>query len=584
MIRRVLATVVGHVDHGKTSLLDRIRGSSVTEKEAGLITQAIGSSLIPVETIQRVCAKLLEATKLEVTIPGLLFIDTPGHAAFSNLRRRGGSLADIAIVVIDINEGFREQTLESIEILKKHKTPFIIAANKIDLINGWKWDNEKPLIPNINAQDPAIIEILEKKMYELVGVLHEKFALQSERFDRVSDYTSQIAIVPTSASTAEGIPELLIVLVGLAQKFLERQLEIDVESAAKGTILEVTETKGIGKTLDVIIYDGTLSVGDEIVIGGIDEPIVTKVKSLFEPAPLQEMREKRTKFRATKRVSAAMGVKISAKDIDDVIPGMPVEVVNDNLDEVKERIQEQIEEVVIETDDEGVIVKADSLGSLEALVTLLRGAGIAIRKTGIGDITKKDIVDAESNLEKNPLTAVVLGFNVKTDLTPGKVRVLTNDVIYRLLADYDNWLKEEKIKMESSRLDSLTRPFKIELLRGYVFRQSNPAVCGVHVLEGTVKTNVQLMKSEGKTLTSVKSIQAEQETIDKAEKGKQVAVSMPGVMVGRQINEGDTLYSFIPENEFRQLKEFKELLTKEERELMKEIAKIMRKRNPVWGV
>ena len=131
------------------------------------------------------------------------------------------------------------------------------------------------------AQDPATIEILEKKLYELVGVLHEKFALQAERLDRVSDYTSQIAIVPTSASTAEGIPELLMVMVGLAQKFLEQQLEIEAEGAAKGTILEVTETKGIGIALDVIIYDGTLSVGDEIVIGGIDGHPKTRLSQLL---------------------------------------------------------------------------------------------------------------------------------------------------------------------------------------------------------------------------------------------------------------------------------------------------------------
>ena len=557
MIRRVLATVVGHVDHGKTSILDQIRGSSVTEKEAGLITQAIGASIIPMETIQRVCGKLMKAAKLDVTIPGLLFIDTPGHAAFTNLRRRGGSLADIAILVVDINEGFREQTFESLELLKKHKTPFIIAANKIDLVNGWKWDNEKPLIANINSQDPKTIEVIEKKLYEIVGSVYEKFELEAERFDRLTDYTKQIAIVPTSAGSGEGIPELLMVLVGLAQKYLEKNLEIEVDGPAKGTVLEVKDTKGIGITLDVIIYDGTLRVGDSIVIGGIDNPIVTKVKGLFQPADLQEMREKRTKFQATTSVSAACGIKISAKDIDEVTPGMPLEVVNKNLDEVKSRVQEQVEEVVIETDDQGVVVKADSLGSLEALITLLREAGIAIRKTGIGDVTKKDITDAESNLEKDPMTAVVLGFNVNlpSDVNFGKVKVLTSEIIYELLRDYDNWVKEEKRKLEASRLDTLTRPFKIELLSGYVFRQSNPAVCGMHVVEGTVKTGVGLMKADGKTLTLVKSLQAEQETIDKAEKGKQVAVSMPGVMMGRQLHEGDVLYSAIPEDDFRKLKD-----------------------------
>ena len=265
MIRSPICTVAGHVDHGKTSVLVKIRGTAIVETEAGRITQAIGASIVPLTTIRKICGPLLERLNIKFTIPGLLFIDTPGHAAFTNLRKRGGNLADIAIVVIDINEGIKPQTTEVIDILKQYKTPFVVALNKIDLISGWQ-SNKTLLLENVSKQSATIQQLLDKKLYELVGRL-STFGLNSERFDRVDDYTKQIAIIPLSAKTGEGMPELLMVITGLAQKYLEKKLDIDIKRFAKGTILEVKETKGLGITLDVIVYDGTLKRNDLIVIG-----------------------------------------------------------------------------------------------------------------------------------------------------------------------------------------------------------------------------------------------------------------------------------------------------------------------------
>lgn len=589
MLRKVLVTVVGHVDHGKSSLLDYIRGTSVVTREAGAITQAIGASIIPLESIRKVCGPLLDKLKTQITIPGILAIDTPGHAAFTNLRKRGGALADIAIVVIDINEGFMPQTEEAIEILRASKTPFVIAANKIDLIHGWK-SLKEPLLSSLSKQDPATTTNFETKMYEIVGRLYEKFQLNAERFDRVDDYTKTIAIVPLSAKTGEGMPELLMVLMGLAQRYLEQTLKIDVAGPAKGTVLEVKEEKGLGVTLDVIIYDGTLRVNDTIVIGGLEAPVVTKVKALFEPAPLAEMREKKTRYSPVKEACAATGIKIGAKEIETVISGMPIEAVpagaEATLEEVKTRIQSQIDSVVIETDQTGVVIKADALGSLEAMISLLRDAQVPIKRASIGPISKKDVLDAEANREGDPLLAVVLGFNVKLQehVDPGAVKVLISEVIYKIIEDYDSWKKAQTKAMVLAQLDTVSRPYKLEILRGYVFRQSNPAVVGVEVQAGTVRSNTQVMKKDGKALTSIKSIELEKESVEKAEKGKQVAISMPHVIIGRQLNEGDVLYSFLTEEEFRKLKEFKETLSADERETMKEIAEIMRKENPVWGI
>ena len=582
-IRSPICTVMGHVDHGKSSILDKIRGSAIVKSEAGAITQAIGASIIPLETIKNICGKLLDSLKMDFNIPGLLFIDTPGHAAFTNLRKRGGNLADIAILVVDINEGLKPQTLESIEILKQYKTPFIIALNKIDLIQGWQ-TKDTPVLQTISQQSENIQKILETKLYELVGKLAE-LGLNAERFDRVQDYTKQIAMVPCSAETGEGIQELLMVLTGLAQRFLEKCLECNIQSQAKGTVLEVKEEKGLGKTIDVIIYDGQLKVGDSIVIAGLSQPIVTKVKALFEPVPLAEMRDKHSNFKSVKEVEAATGVKISANEIDDVVSGMPLRsATKENLEQVKEDIQKEVEEVLIETDEDGIVIKADSLGSLEALIKLLRDKDVPIRRASIGNITKKDLAEAEANYEKDPLKAIILAFNITSCPINETVKIIYNDVIYKIIEDYDKWIKETEDEMQKGDIEKLVRPCKMKVLQGYIFRQSNPAIVGVEVLSGTLKVGMPLMNSEGKQITEVKQIQADKETVDEAEKGKQVAVSMPEVTVGRQINENFTLYSAIPEEDFRKLKDLKKLLTPEEIETIKEIAEIKRRDHVVWGV
>jgi len=586
-VRSPICSVLGHVDHGKSSILDKIRSTAIVESEPGRITQAIGASIIPLDTIKRICGGLLENLHMNFTIPGILAIDTPGHAAFTTLRKRGGSISDIAILVIDINEGFKPQTEEAIQILKTYKTPFIVAANKIDLLPGWK-RKDNILLKNIEAQEPRTTGIFEQKMYELVGRLNEKFMIQADRFDRVSDFTKQVAIVPVSAITGEGIPELLMVLAGLAQKYLEQCLKCNVEGPAKGTVLEVKEEKGLGKTIDVIIYDGTLKVNDIIIIGGVDKPVVTKVRALFEPKPLVDMKDKKSKYTSVKEVLAATGVKISSPELEGVVAGMPLRSCDSkNVEKVKEEIMKEIEETKIETDEEGIIVKADTIGSLEAITMMFREKGITIRRADIGNITKKDISDAESNYEKDPLTAVILGFNIskQQDITvPETVKIIISDVIYTMIDSFEEWQKEQNRKIEERELDKVTRPCKIELMKGYIFRQNNPAVVGVTVLAGKVKPNIDMMNLRGRQLTTVLSIQRENESIPEAKKDDQVAVSLDRVTIGRQLNEGDVLISAVPESDFRKLKEYKHLLSKEEIELLKEISLIMRKDNPTWGV
>ncbi|MBU0929835.1 MAG: translation initiation factor IF-2, partial [Nanoarchaeota archaeon] len=539
----------------------------IAKSEAGGITQRISSTIIPLQTIKKICGKLLSK---DIKIPGLLFIDSPGHAAFNNLRKRGGNLADIAILVIDINEGLKPQTLESIEILKQYKTPFIIALNKIDLINGYRKIENKFLLESINSQPESFQKVLDEKLYKIVESLFG-LGFDSERFDRLTDYTKQISLIPCSAKTGDGIAELLMVISGLSQKYLENSLKTDVKGPGKGIILEIKEEKGLGTTLDVIIYDGSISKNDQIIIGTFDEPIITKVKAIFEP--------EKSRLKSVNKVSASSGVKISAIGIENAISGMPLKVISNIEDDVNE-IKQEINEILIELDNEGVAIKADSLGSMEALIKLLKENNIKVKRASIGNISKKDI--SEVSAELDPLNKVILGFNVKSEITK-EVKVILSNVIYTIIDKLKKWQDEEKKKIEAKELENVTRPCKIKILQDYVFRASNPAVVGIEVLAGTLKIGTPLFRDE-KKLTDVKSMQLEKENIKEIPQGKQGAISLPDVTIGRQINENDILYSFVTEQEFRKLKELKRFLNTDEIEILKEIANINRKNNPLWGI
>jgi translation initiation factor 5B len=590
-IRSPIVSVLGHVDHGKSSVLDAVRDSDILCTEAGAITQAIGASIVPIDAINKKCGNLLNSLNMNFTIPGLLFIDTPGHAAFTSLRKRGGSLADIAVVVIDINEGFKPQTIEAIEILMASKTPFVIAANKLDLIPNFKFqkDCKKGLIELINSQEDNVKTQIDTKMYEILGQIHENFKLESERFDRV-DFTKQIAIVPCSAKFGVGIAELMMVVTGLAQKFLEKNLHISVDGPGKGTILEVKEEKGFGKTIELILYNGNLKVNDVIVIGGINEAKVTKIRALLQPLPMQEMRDKKSKFQQKKQVFAATGIKISAPNLDGVSSGMPlISCANDedSINEAKRLVQAEVNEVVIETDGVGVVLKADNLGSLEAMINLLQEKEISIKKATLGNISKKDIMDAEANFEEDPKSCVILAFNSKldTDYKSEHVKVISSNIIYKILDDYEKFIDEQTKKEQQAKLDSLTRPGKLEFLINCVFRQNNPAVIGVEVNAGMIKTNSSIINADtGKRVAMIKSIQKNKISVNKAFKGDKIAISLPGVTVGRHLKEGEVYLIDVPEDDFRELKKWAKLLSKEEKEILKKLAELKRKENPVWGI
>jgi translation initiation factor 5B len=587
-LRTPIVAVLGHVDHGKTSLLDRIRGSAVTEGEAGAITQHIGSTAVPLDVISDIAGELVDPDDFD--LPGLLFIDTPGHHSFSTLRSRGGALADIAVLVVDVNDGFQPQTEEAVDILTRTATPFVVAANKIDTVPGWNPETGRPSKPAIEAQADRVESDLNERLYEIIGQLSDA-GFSADMYWRVQDFQRNVGVVPVSAETGEGVPDLLTVLMGLSQRYMREEMEVDVEGPGAGTVLEVTETRGFGTTVDAIVYDGTVRTDDRLVVGGVDEPIVTDVRALLKPRPLAEIRTG-AGFEKVDSVVAADGVKIAAPDLDGAMAGAPIRVVRDRSPaDVTAEVERELAGIEVSTEEEGVTVKADTLGSLEALAGSLEEADIPIMRAEVGDVAPRDVRVAGT--ANDPKHRVVLAFNVDVldDARPlaeqEGVGLFEHDVIYRLVEAYEEHVAGIEEAQQRQVLENITRPARFEILRDHVFRQSNPAVVGVEVLGGLLRRNTRVARFEGdepERVGTLKSIQDEGEDVDEARTGERVAVSIDGPTVGRQIEEGDVLWTEIPEKHAKILEqELREDISADEREVLSMYLDRQRNRDPFWG-
>lgn len=590
-IRQPIVCVLGHVDTGKTSLLDELRKTSVQAREVGGMTQHIGASFFPVDTLKQLIGPYLTSFKGGIEVPGLLIVDTPGHGAFTNLRRRGGSVADIAILVVDILKGFEAQTFECIDILKAKKTPFIVAVNKIDRIPGWKSSDSKSFMKAYQTQSSFVREDFDNKLYQVMGEF-SRLGFKTDRFDHIRDFTINLALVPTSAKTGEGLNELLMVLVGLAQQFLKKRLQT-TEGAAKGAVLEVKEEPGLGLTLNTIIYDGTLQKDDLIVVGGKDAPISTRIRSILVPKPLDEIRDPRDKFTSVDCVYAAAGIKIVATGLEGALAGAPLFAVPAGEDPVKycKMITEEIGRIRITTEIQGVIVKADTLGSLEAIAQILKTNNVQVRIADVGDISKRDIIEASVVKTHEPLSGAVLAFGVKTlpdaeqEAAANNIPIFKDPIIYNLIDGYLQWAKNKREAKSEQEFDALVKPGKITIMPNCVFRRAKPAIVGVEVLGGQLKPKVGLIRAEdGSDIGEVSQIQDEGKTVPEVKTGAQVAVSMDKPIVGRHIFERDVLLVKIPEEDVKKLF-FNHLdnLTAAEQDVLKEYVKLMRKKTMFWG-
>ncbi len=591
-LRQPIVVVLGHVDHGKTTLLDKIRGTAIVKKEAGEMTQHVGASLVPASIIERIAEPLRKVIPFRLEIPGLLFIDTPGHELFSNLRRRGGSVADIAILVIDINEGVMPQTIECIEILKSRNVPFVIAANKIDKIAGWKPYHDKPITFSLKNQSQQVIKKVETEVYKLVAQL-SNYGINSDLFDRIRDFTRTVPIIPLSAKTGEGIPELLAVIAGVTQKYMSEKI-MYVEGPAKGVVLEVKEQPGYGTALDVIVYDGILKEHDQIIVAGMNGPILTKIRAILVPKTLTDIRVAKTELKPIEEVIAAAGVRIIAPNIEDALAGSPLYVVPSEqlVEEYKTKLLEEIETIRFRKEVNGVIVKADTLGTLEAIVNALNRKYIPVRIADVGPLTKRDVIEASIVAKSDRYLGVILLFNVKSiqeaeELAQKEgIPIFKNNIVYRLIEEYIEWLEKEKSTELQKEFENIVPPGKIRIMPGYVFRRSDPAIVGVEVVGGIIRSGVPLMRTDGKYIGEIQQIQHMGKSIKEAKAGQEVAISIRGnIMVGRHIKENDVLYTHIPLEHIRILvTKFKKILSPDTIDVLKEIIKIKSATNIEYAI
>jgi translation initiation factor 5B len=583
-LRQPIVSLLGHVDHGKTTLLDRITGAARAPHEAGGITQHIGAFEVSRPTLLRLSHGLLQPD--QVAIPGFLMVDTPGHRSFETMRRRGGALADLAVLVIDVQEGVMPQTRESIQILRREKTPFAVALTKIDLVEGWRDPvAHASLKTQLQRCGPEYERALDMRLYSIVEELLT-FGFSSERYDRVSDFTRNVGVVPVSAKSGVGVAELVALLVGLSQRFLEKELALG-DVLAEGTVLERTEQRGIGPVASVIVYQGTLRAGDEIVITGTSGPFASHVRGIYRPPPIGPHRGAPSKkVESVAQVSAAAGIFLAAPEVERALPGGLIKAVR-TAEERATTLSELARESQRVTDltESGVGLVADTLGGLEALAFECRQASVPVHVAEVGPVNRPMVLRM-ANL-RDATHRAILAFNVPVlpDAVPESLRdhvkIFSAEVMYQLLEQYTKWRDEKQRALEVEQRQEVVHPAKLQVLPGFVFRRSKPAVVGVKVLSGQLRPGVRLMSTRGEEVGVLRSLQRENESVKEAEEGAELAASIEGAIVGRTLLEGEVLYVTIPESSARALKDMP--LSDSERAVLDDVVRIRRATQPFWG-
>ncbi|KAF9539945.1 hypothetical protein EC957_004833 [Mortierella hygrophila] len=589
-LRSPICCILGHVDTGKTKLLDKIRQTNVQEGEAGGITQQIGATFFPLETIKQKTAVLNKDGSKEYKLPGLLVIDTPGHESFTNLRSRGSSLCNIAILVVDIMHGLEPQTLESLKLLRDKKTPFIVALNKVDRLFGWKAIPDNSFVDSLSHQSESVKREFETRKNAVITAFQENGLNATLYYDN-KNLGKYVSLVPTSAHTGEGIPDMIMLLVELTQtRMSERLMYI---SELECTVLEVKVIEGLGTTIDVVLSNGVLREGDRIVLCGLNgSAIATNVRALLTPQPLKELRVK-SAYVHHKEVKASLGVKISAPDLEKALAGSRLMVVgpDDDEEELKDEVISDLTSLLssINKSGHGVCVQASTLGSLEALLEFLRVSNIPVSGVNIGPVHKKDIMRASTMLEKSKELACLLCFDVKVDKEAEQmaeemgIRVFKADIIYHLFDQFTAYHKQLTEERRKDQAPSAVFPCVLKMVPGAIFNKKDPIVIGVDVIEGVMKTgtplcviniNPETKAKEIVSLGKITSMEMNHKVVDTVKKGGsgggvaikvECAVYENAKTFGRHFNEQSELYSMISRESINILKEsFRNDLSKEE--------------------
>lgn len=588
VLRAAIVCVLGHVDTGKTKILDKLRRTNVQDSEAGGITQQIGATNVPVKAIKEQVRIVKEMAKVELKVPGLLIIDTPGHESFSNLRNRGSSLCDIAILVVDIMHGLEPQTIESISILKSKKTPFVVALNKIDRLYNWNTAVRKDVRDILQLQEKNTMLEFEKRSKEVILQFAEQ-GLNAALFYDNPDPRTYVSLVPTSAITGEGMGNLLALIMEYCQNMLYKRLLFNEELQA--TVLEVKAIPGLGTTIDVILVNGYLREGETMILAGTEGPIVTQIRSLLMPQPLKELRVKNA-YLEYKEIKAAQGVKIAAKDLDKAIAGINLRIASksEEIEACKEEVSKELHSALsnIKVQDRGVYVQASTLGSLEALVEFLKTSDIPYCSIRVGPVVKKDVMKASAMLEHDTQYAVILAFDVKIERDAQEladnvgVKLFQADIIYHLFDKFTAYREELKQKKREEFKDIAVFPCKLKIIPQFVFNSRDPIVCGVIVEAGIVKVGTPMCvpSKEFINVGIITSIESNHKPVDTARKGQEVCIKIENVpgetpkLFGRHFDETDFLVSKISRQSIDACKNyFRDDLLKSDWQLMVELKK-----------
>lgn len=575
-LRSPICCILGHVDTGKTKLLDKIRQTNVQGGEAGGITQQIGATYFPIDAIKQKTAVMATHEKQTFDVPGLLVIDTPGHESFTNLRSRGSSLCNIAILVIDIMHGLEQQTIESIRLLRDRKAPFIVALNKIDRLYDWNSTPNNSFRDSFEQQPRAVKQEFETRLESIKLALAEQ-GLNSELYFQNKNISKYVSIVPTSAVTGEGVPDLLWLLLELTQKRMSKQLMY--LSHVEATILEVKVIEGLGTTIDVILSNGYLREGDRIVLCGMNGPIVTTIRALLTPQPLRELRLK-SEYVHHKEVKAALGVKIAANDLDKAVSGSRLLVVgpDDDEDEMMDDVMDDLTGLLdsVDTSGRGVVVQASTLGSLEALLDFLKDMRIPVMSIGLGPVYKRDVMKASTMLDKAKEYAVMLCFDVKVDKEAEQyadeqgIKIFNADIIYHLFDAFTAYQQKLLEQRRKDFLDYAIFPCVLNTLQ--IINKRGPMIIGVDVIEGslrvgtpicTVKNDPVTKEKQVLLLGKVTSLEINHQAVNEVKRGQTAAgVAMrlddpsgQQPIWGRHVDEKDTLYSLISRRSIDTLKD-----------------------------
>lgn len=593
-LRSPICCILGHVDTGKTKILDNIRRTNVQDGEAGGITQQIGATYIPADALQKRTEELRKGREFDLKLPGLLVIDTPGHESFSNLRSRGSGLCDIAVLVVDLMHGLEQQTIESINLLKMRKTPFIIAMNKIDRIYQWKSVANSPIQDALERQDPQCIKEFEQRMAEMILQLNEQ-GLNVSLYWKNKNPKQFVSIVPTSAITGEGIPDLMQILVKMTQSLMVEKLMFVPNLQC--TILEVKQIEGLGTTIDIILINGEIKESDTIVVCGLNGPIVTQIRALLTPQPMKEIRVK-GQYIHHKKLRAATGVKIAANNLDSAVAGTQLFVAgpDDDLEALKDEVMEDMQDIFSSVDKtgEGVCVQASTLGSLEALLEFLKSEDVQIPVStiNIGPVHKRDVMRANIMIERKAKKfGVILAFDVPVTKEAQElaedlgVQIFTADIIYHLFDQFTAYLKRVKEEEQEAAKEKAVFPCVLRIMPEHIFNMKDPIIVGVEILEGIAKVGTPLcVPSRGKiTIGKIAGLEKEKgKPLQKAVAGDKVAMKIESTnpeeaarLYGRHFDHNDALISKISRESIDVLKAmFRDEMTKDDWRLIIRLKKM----------